>query len=90
MYNNALNTNTTLHLGNSASTIFILKLYKDCSIGTIKLPIHITLITHCQSTRESAITINNRKHSIKDNKHELNTMTHSQNSNKSTSRVPQG
>ena len=28
-----------------------------------KLPIHITFITQCQSTRESGITINNRKHS---------------------------
>ena len=43
-----------------------------------------------QSTRESAITINNRKHSVKNNKHALNTMARSQNSNKSTFGVPHG
>ena len=50
----------------------------------------MTFITHCQSTRESAITINNTKHFIKDNKHALNLMERSQSLNKSTFGVPQG
>ena len=61
MYNTYLNTNTILHFGKGAPTISILKPKK--TQHWFKLSIHITFITHCQSIRESVITINNRKHS---------------------------
>ena len=55
MYHTALNTNTILHVGKDIPTISVLKPNK--AKHWHKLAIHITFITHCQSTRESAIII---------------------------------
>ena len=89
MYNTAPKTNTILHLGKSAPTISILKPNKNHNIGTSYRSI-LLLSAIAKALEKGAITINNRKHSIKDNKHALNTMPHSRNSNRSTSGVSQG
>ena len=96
MYNTGLNTNTISHLLKHATITSISK-PKQSPQHWHKLPTHITFITLSQNTRKNAITIQNKKHSghffINMNLNTqytcfaqhlpLNTMAHSQHSNKS-------